>query len=686
MDEMTTDTPEVPVGAPTDVVDTPAEKMPDASPSPNTAKMWLGRIQRTKKVRKELIKSWSDNVDYRRGKPFDEYSDEDRVNVNLDWSFTKGKHAQLYSQTPQVYLTPKDKQFASAVPVFGKVLNDTLQSANVGAAIDEATLDTINASGWGIVHVNYQALDEDTVVPEIPADKVTPEMQATIDAGTYKIPMVPSKRITSRKFSTRRVSPSDGLWPTEFTGSDFDDADWVGHSGRMLWSEAVRSLKVKETDREAVLGKRGKDENLRSDSTEENGEEPIVEYDEIFYWAYRFDAQEKYHKKINHIVFVEGLKEPVYHGAWAGQKFDEATGRYVGSCKFPLRFLTLTYVSDDAIPPSDSAIGRPQVDEMIESRTQIVKNRQRSQPIRWANSDRVDPMVMDTIMRGEYQPFIPIQGDGQRAIGEVARAAYPTEDWAFDNAIKADLQEQWQLGPNQTGSFGQGRRSAAETNTVQQNFQTRVGYERGKVGLLLTGIAEVMGGLLALYGDFEMGGPEDVQRLSGWDRTHIGNEFVYWIRPDSTVLLDANQRIDRLMKVLNMIAQSGYVNVKPIIAEIIELHGLDPADIMIDPQPKPAPEPNVSYRFSGVEDLTNPLVIAFLVKSGQAPSPQDLEAAKKILEAVNAPPMPPPPPLMPGGPPGAMPGPPAPPEGGPTTLPRPDWGLAPKVAKRQEDI
>jgi len=670
----------------------------------DSAKKWMTRIDRCKRVRRDLVKTWSDNVDYRRGKPFTEYDDQDRINVNIDWAMTKAKHAQLYSQTPKVYLTAKQKQFDPAVPVFGKQLNDTLDSANMGSAMDECILDAINASGVGVLLTGYEALTQPKQIPSKEIENLPLPQLLMMKAGLMKVPMETVDEKVSERYYIRRLSPSDFLWPVEFTGSNFDDADWLGHSGKMLWADAQRLFNLDEEDKEKILGERGKEDNLRRDTEKEYGDEAVVDYDEVFYWCHRFDPEEKYFKKIGRVVFVKGKTEPVIPpGPWEGQRFDEQSKKYVGACKFPVRVLTLTYISDDAIPPSDSAIGRPQVEEMIRSRTQIVMNRDRSQPLRWLNTDRVDPMVIDTIMRGEDQAFVPIQGDGQKAMGEVARAAYPPEDFEFDRIIREDLNEQWNSGANQMGQSSRGRRSATEQTLVQNNFQTRIGYERNRVAAFVTGTAEVVGGLLALNGDFPLLGQEEQQRLGAVDWKHISNEMVFWIRPDSTVLLDANQRIERLMKVLNLVGKSGFVNPKPIIAEIIELHGLDPADVVVDPKP-PVEKPNISYRFSGVEDLTNALVVALLLHNGQAPTPQEMQAAKLMLQDVSAPIAPP------QGGQGGAPGQPPPPGGGPQpqgnhpgaqppigkpasqmmTRPpadaHPHWGGMPKIFKRSSDI
>ena len=76
-----------------------------------------------------------------------------------------------------------------------------------------------------------------------------------------KVPMETVPQKVSERYYIHRLSPSDFLWPVEFTGSNFDDADWVGHSGKMNWADAKRIFKLDDADREKNLGGRGKDQN-----------------------------------------------------------------------------------------------------------------------------------------------------------------------------------------------------------------------------------------------------------------------------------------------------------------------------------------------------------------------------------------------------------------------------------------
>lgn len=597
----------------------------NAASTQDTRSPWLSRIARCKSRRQELIAEWQINVDYRRGAPFTSESNEDRINVNLDWSKTKAKHANLFSQVPEVRLSSENDELTAATAVFAKQLNKTLAKAKVGTAVDEAVLDCINASGISAVVVSYERRTEPKDIPTV--DPLT--AQALLEQG-QTIPTETVDVTTDTAFTSRRISPADLLWPVDFTGSDFDDAPWIGRSGVMTWAEAKNEFKLKDEDREKVIGAaRAIDGTLKTDPDPQSADSDVVHFDEIFYWAYRFDPDEKSFKRIKRIVFVSGLDTPVIDGDWAGQRIDEETGAYLGACKFPIRVLTLTYVSDDCVPPSDSAIGRPQVLELIKSRSQMVLQRERSIPIRGFDVTKVDPEVQVKLLDGTWQGMIPMNGPFQSAIWEVARANYPREDMEFDRVAKHDLDEVWGAGGNQAGNFATGERSAREAAIVQQNFQTRIGYERGRVAAFFLSISEVQAGLLALYGDFE---------TPGWDRTRINQELIFSILPDSTVLLDANQKIERKMAVLNMLGKSGFINPEPLVRDIAELAGVDPSELMVKPTPPPTEALNISIR--NAEDLRDPLMLALLMKTGQAPSPDELEAAKKLLFTSQLPPAP----------------------------------------------
>jgi hypothetical protein len=353
-------------------------------------------------------------------------------------------------------------------------------------------------------------------------------------------------------------------------------------------------------------------------------------------------------------------------------------------------------------------MGRPQVNELNRSRTQIIRNREASTPWRWFNVNLVDPQVQTMLMRGTWQGAVPMNGDGSRAMGEIARANYPNEDFHFDDIAKQDLRETWQV----EDAVGNGPqiRSATEANNRQANFQTRIGYERARCARHFVGIAEVIAGLYALYGKFT---DKELQQLqqAGIQREMLSDYYAFNVRADSTLLLDSTQRIEKLMTFLNMTAKSGFVDPAPVIAEIAELNGLDEHVVIRQPSGK-GPEPlNASIRLSGAEDLGNVAVVAMLMHSGQWPSDDEMNAAKVAVAKMPMQPTPPAgpdggpggpdggpgaPPAAPGGPPAPAGGPGAPspqpqaPGGrivqpAPPYTAHPDWNTVNRVEKRADD-
>jgi hypothetical protein len=720
------------------MADTLQETVED--PNKAIALDFKSRIESANTNKKRFFAEWKRNVELRIGKIATHYTGGVRVEddlqseINPDWSLTKTKTANLYSQVPEVRGTHENAKYAAAVYPFIKALNYELgdKRAKVGVCMEEVLNDVVNASGIGAVFVGYAARFETVDIPAADptlgpapqqADPAAPPQASPAPAPVPPVPgppgppappapgaapamppvdptqmaaplpappMVPTQRVASDMFFATRISPMDILTPSDFIGSDFDNGDFVGMSGSKSWAEAKNEWKLNDNIKEKVLSAGGDTRPVEQDLRTEPERAGLsmlrrVKFDEIYYWRYRVDPEEKSFKAIWKIVYLQGVDEPVIHEPWKGQQYDPQTRKYVGASKFPIRILTLTYITDNPIPPSDSAAGRPQVNDMRRSRSQMFKNRERSLPLRWFDVNRIDPILHAILEKGHFQGMIPTNGDGSRSIGEIARASYPSENQEFDNNAKTDLMESWQIGPNQSATTQPGRKTSAEVTITQQNFSTRMGQERGRTSTFFLGICEVMAGWMILYSDFPTLSDEEHSAMTqAWDQKHILHDLVLKIKPDSTILLDTDSQIERYNKFLNMTVQSGYVNPKPIIAKMAELSGIDPAEVVIDP-PEKQEKPNLSWRFTGKDDIINPLVLAMLVKLGEAPTAEHMEAAKKILQSMQTAPAPP----QPQGPPGAPPGGPegAPPTGGAPNGPaHPGWELASKIASRSRDI
>jgi hypothetical protein len=626
---------------------------------------WRGRIVASRRRRDDNIGDWQDNVNRRKSTRSRRVTAADSTatttdpvdgSVNKDWPLTKAKTALLYSQTPEIRLSTENPQAASIIPGYAKSLNATIEQAAVGAAIEEELADVINASGIAGVIIACEKRTETRDVPTM--DPMVAGM-----SGMTDIPTAPMTTITDIRYPVRRISPASLLIPSDFTGSIYDQARWLGYEDGMPWAVAQAEFGLSDDQKDAVLGvdRRTQSSNSLNTDTTTYRDTQVVNYTEIFYWRHYYDPEETSFAALQRLVFVDGLEEPVINEPYTGQQ-RQPDGSIVGVTRNPIQILTLTYISDDALPPSDSTISRAQINQLERSREQMELQRRHAIPIRWGDTNRISANTRARLEKGDYQSFIWTNGPGERAIGEVARAAFPQEKYELDAVIDREITDQWTVGPNQSGSFNSGERSAREAGIVQQNFQTRIGQERAKVERHFIAIAEVLGGLMALHGATPI-----PPALLG--------SITYGIHADSTVLLDADAQIDRLMKGLNLTAQSGFVNPKPIITKIWELLGEDPTQIVIDPQPKP-PEP-VKVSVSKAEDLVNPIMLATMLHTQQGPGPDDLSAAIKLLQMAMAGGVPVLPQQQPEN------GPPRDPET--PGIANSGWDTAPRVERRAED-
>ncbi len=677
------------------------------------AKAFEQRVKNSCKDRDTRLSEWQDNIRRRIGQsgkvaassPVGQVVATRVEGANRqseyspDWELTKAKTANIWSQLPRVFGSSNNARYRPAVGPFLKQLNYEIgeQRANVGAAMKECSADVVNASGIASAFIYYASRSVPTQIVKEDTRGMTPE-QIQQGLATGALHMVDSQKVVDRRFVVSKVSPSDLIIPDNFDGSDFDKGDFIGHEDSAPWVIAKEDFKLTDEDKAAVINsdRRNQRETLRVDNdnrTDTLG--PQVRYTEIFYWRYLVDPDEPSFSRIWRIVWVKGKTDPAIHEPWECQEFDPQSYTLVGPARFPIQVVTLTYITGNPYPPSDTRAGAPQVDDMRLSRAQMFMNRARSVPMRWYNTNLVDPLIQQALRNGTFQGWIPTNGDGSRVVGEVARASYPSEDLTFDRTAAEDLRSKWMLGSNQVGDLASGRKTKAEVETVQSNFATLIGNDRACFTQFFLRICDVVAGLLCRYSDFNFLSPEEKQAMqSVWDEGHIHHSLVFRVLPDSTIAVDPNQRINVLARHLNLTAQSGFVNPKPIIEEMTELSGLDPSEVVIDPQPKEE-KPNISWRFSGKQDLTNVMAVALLAKGGWMPSPEELQAAAAMIQKANelaaqamsgaapvangaVPPLGPggavPPPTAPAGPP--LPQPPA----------HPDWEQTPKVAKRSREV
>jgi hypothetical protein len=266
----------------------------------------------------------------------------------------------------------------------------------------------------------------------------------------------------------------------------------------------------------------------------------------------------------------------------------------------------------------------------------MVRQREHNIPLRWVDVNAVDPQIVEKMRRGKWLDMIPMQGPGDKAIGEVAKGQFPRETFEFDRVAKADLDEAWSMGgPNQGLESTKADTTATEVKTMSSAMNVRLDYERSWVLRFFLEIAEGVGSLMQLFSDnedwVEVVGQDGARSLQAWNKDTIQGKFVFESKPDSQLRLDVNQKRTEGLNMYKLLRRDPLVNPQGLVQEILELHGIDPSKGMAKQEPPKPPPVKMSFSFKG-EDLMNPISLAVMLKGGMEILPSDIAKAKEMLE------------------------------------------------------
>jgi hypothetical protein len=340
----------------------------------------------------------------------------------------------------------------------------------------------------------------------------------------------------------------------------------------------------------------------------------------VYYYAIDVDPRVGDPDLIRELILLDNQTEPAKHGDCPYQVIEN--GRVVGGLRrFPIYPLTIHYVPDTAIPPSDCSMSRVIVDELSRGRTQMLQQRDRNVPMRGVDITKISGDAKEKVLGGNVQQIIPFENvtPGESPFFAIPQSAYPQENFNFNNYGERDLQECWGLSANNLGSSNTSGRTATELSIMQQATDTRMESDRTRV---LTWWVQIVQGLAALVQLFQTDeqyisvlGPTGAQQLVAWNNQKIAGEYAFSVRPDSARRVDQAAERKFRLDVYNLFANSPHVNQQELLRWVAPAIGFDP-DKLIAPQQKPEPEPpKVAIAIRG-EDLLIPQVVQLLAQRG----------------------------------------------------------------------
>jgi hypothetical protein len=603
---------------------------PDIPLKDSTFTAFKKAVDASRAETRKVAKLWEKNIAKTFGDLPKDYADDVCLS-NKDYPRSRQLQSQLFFRVPEVQCKPRRPSGHEVASLVAAATNQRLRDLQVSQTIDEVLTDVIVSAGVGAVMVDYEAILAPVETKPV-AHRETPDaiFAGLVESGAaaYETVQVP----TYESYVMRRIAPDKLLYPADFDSSNWDNASFLGELFTIAEPEAKRLYKLTKDEVEKCSGG-GRQETLTGEEAPEASYKKLTGV-RLFYRRCFYDSGAKHKDQIRELVYFDGLDKPVVHKDYHAQRL-EGSSMY-GVRRYPIRPLTKLFVPGRPLPPSDVTITRPNVAESEKSRTIQMLQRERSLPLRWFDVNQVDEEQEQLLQEGVIQTFIPMNGPGANAIGEIARATYPRESFEFDRVVNREIDEAW--GLDSLGQPQSGETTAAEVKEMASATSARLDYDRAKVLRWFVECVEVLHGLMQLYEDqtdyTELVGADGAKQLVAWNKANLAGYWALEARPDSALRMDAASDRQQALNLFSLLANDPMVDRAELVREVLRTHNLDTSKILKAQPPPPEPErPNISFRFAGEDlDPTRPsalMVYDILAKSGMALDPSIVQAARE---------------------------------------------------------
>lgn len=602
---------------------------------------WLSELKAGEALRKKYEKWWeSSTQNYGPSPDTDPEKFGANINTNRDFTLVEQKKAQLFFQSPEVSVKASPLMVGNEDVLIAHehILNEYLGPDRLCAiGMMEEAIHDIETCGFGVTKMGYESITVNVKQPQPVPDPTTGAPATDPLTGepiTVEVDVpVPIKE----ELFWRRVSPMKVILPATFKDRNYDNAPWMATKFRLSKNEMRLYYNLD------VEAKAGADEDRLSKDREgaDDTDDKAVEGYEVWYRACLYDEKTKHPDLLRCLVLVEGREEPIKHVDSPYQSFDEL-GRMTPDSLvgFPIHIFAARHQPDSAYVMADTAISRPQVNELNKFREQQIQMRDSNIPIRIAHPDIPDE-VLDKFRQADYRTApIKIPSEAWNAtagdpIKEIAKATYPRENFTFEEKQDADIARTHAMDANQSGVQAETQRTATELQLVQTNANVRLDAERQRIIRQyvrgVTKFSALLQRFLTVEKAAEIVGPEKAQ---AWAQTmkQIPAALAFTCAPDSALRQDAAQERKVSIESYQFLANDPMINRQELLKQLLPKMKLTTA-VLAQPQP-PQPElPKVSLSIKS-ESLSPlmpeyPGVLAVLKAAGldvsQLPQPAQPE-------------------------------------------------------------
>jgi hypothetical protein len=503
-------------------------------------------IESSRKWRKDegYDATWRRLIDLYRGRHYEDYSDEDRMLVNIAFSVVNIIAPAVAVNYPKITVNARNPDNAANAVIAEAVVNYWWKYKDIKSEFRRAVKDLLIA-GHGWVKTGYRFIEEETVAED-------GDQSEDVDGGQTSSNTV----VVRDEPFAERVSPFDVFVDADATS--MADIKWIAQRIRRPIADVKADKRYSKAAREAVeimaVHRYSDDPSKRKVNDKNYG------YAEI--WEY-YDVQNR-----TMAVFCEG-----------GEQFLIKPTPIPFAFGHPFVMLRNYEVPDQFYPMGDLEQIEPLQKELNATRTQMMNHRKKFSRKYLYKESAFDQMGRNALEDDSDNVMVPVVGDEN--IGAVVTpfpaVIDPPEFYNQSALISGDIDRITGLPEFMSGGLPEIRRTATEISAVQDAVNARTS---DKLAIVEISISEVARRMLMLAQQFMTG--EQVARLMGkdgepmwvtYDREYLEGDFDFEVVGGSTQPNNEAQRRQKALQLMDAMApfaQTGIINMQELAAYVLQ--------------------------------------------------------------------------------------------------------------------
>lgn len=509
-------------------------------------KEYRNHLAASKKWRKDdgYDADWRRFLDLYKGKHYDQYSDEDRMLINICFSTVNVIAPAVAVNYPKIVVNAIKPDNAANAVIAETVVNYWWRFRDIRAEFRRAVKDLL-IFGHGWVKTGYRFVEESVIEDsEEPSDPMSGGESAATTVILQDSPFA------------ERVSPFDVFVDPDATS--MHDIKWIAQRIRRPLAEVKADKRYSKSAREDVtvmaVGRYSDDPSRRKIHDQNYGYAEIWEFYDV--------------RKRTMSVFCEG-----------GDSFLIKPTPMPYAFGHPFVMLRNYEVPDQFYPIGDLEQIEPLQRELNETRSQMMNHRKRFARKYLYKESAFDQHGRTSLESDEDNVMVPVVSDEPLGgvVAPFPAVINPPEFYDQSNLIVNDIERITGLPEFMTGGLPEIRRTATEVSAIQDAANARTA---DKLAIVEMAIGEVARRMVILAQQFMTG--EQVARLIGkdgepvwvnFDREYLEGDFDFEVVGGSTQPHNEAVRRMQALQVVDAMApfaSAGIVNMPELAAYILQ--------------------------------------------------------------------------------------------------------------------